>query len=138
MVAYSYVNKLICVNIFLCNKLVLLCGCRLVIPMMLVILVYSCLYKYLVSGPMIPPQITDAENCKTAWWQNILMLHNLIDTDNMVSESQLLISEGQLIQMKVKSWNVKFNSWQVKVNSCKWRSIYISKGQFIISEGQLM
>lgn len=55
--------------------------------MMLTIMLYACLYKYLVAGPIIPKQITDAENCKVNWWANLLMIGNLANTDAMVGST---------------------------------------------------
>ena len=51
---------------------------------MFVTMFYTCLYEYFTSGPMVPPFITDAENCRNNWWINLLMLNNLVDTDNAV------------------------------------------------------
>merc|ERR1711988_1005712 len=37
--------------------------------------------EYFTSGPMVPPLITDAENCRNNWWINLFMLNNLVNTD---------------------------------------------------------
>jgi len=48
---------------------------------MLVTMFYTCLYEYFTEGPMVPPLISDAENCRESWWTNLLMINNLVNTD---------------------------------------------------------
>ena len=52
---------------------------------MLNLLFYSMTYKYLAGGPFAPHLVVDAENCKVNWWSNILMMHNIVSTDKLVS-----------------------------------------------------
>jgi len=56
---------------------------RLMIPLMLVLMFYTCLYKLLVAGPLIPPQISDADRCREQWYINLFLLHNLINGNGM-------------------------------------------------------
>ena len=51
---------------------------------MLVIMFYTSTYRYLASGPLFPPDIEDAENCKINWWTNLLLVQNLVNTDQQV------------------------------------------------------
>jgi len=51
-------------------------------PLMLCTMFYTCLYEYFTVGPMVPPFITDAENCRVNWWTNLLMVGNLVDVHN--------------------------------------------------------
>jgi len=55
---------------------------KLMPAFMLCLTFYTCLYRYFTQGPMVPPEITDAENCRTNWWPNLLMISNLVNTKN--------------------------------------------------------
>ena len=52
---------------------------------MVSLLFYAMTYKYLAGGPFAPHEVVDAENCKVNWWSNLLMMHNIVSTDKLVS-----------------------------------------------------
>ena len=59
--------------------------CRLMPALMLSLALYATGYRYLGSGPLFPTDINDANTCREGyWWKNLLMLWNLVDTQNMV------------------------------------------------------
>ena len=58
---------------------------------MFVLMAFTCLYKYLGSGPMWPSSITTAEACRTSWWTNLLYVNNLVDLDDQVCSSITLV-----------------------------------------------
>ena len=50
-----------------------------------VVLGYSAAWRYWGRGPLFPINVRDAINCKTNWWVNLLMIHNIVRVDNLVS-----------------------------------------------------
>ncbi|ELT92578.1 hypothetical protein CAPTEDRAFT_186947 [Capitella teleta] len=54
---------------------------RMMPAIMLGLAFYSSLYLYLGDGPFYPPFIQDAENCRTNWWPNLLMINNIVNTE---------------------------------------------------------
>ena len=75
---------------------------RLVPTLMMVLMFYAAMYKYVSGGPLAPIKVQDAENCKENWWTDLLLVHNLVNTEKIVSGQlhlemcvQLVVS-GQL------------------------------------------
>ena len=58
---------------------------------MMVLMFYAAMYKYVSGGPIAPIKVGDAENCKINWWTDLFMLHNLVNTEEMVSGSLFMI-----------------------------------------------
>ncbi|KAK6176000.1 hypothetical protein SNE40_014370 [Patella caerulea] len=46
---------------------------------MIVLMTFSCLYKYMGDGPLWPAAIKAADYCKTNWWTNVLYVNNLVN-----------------------------------------------------------
>ena len=47
---------------------------------------YTFIWQYAASGPTYPTAIGDATNCRTNWWVDLLMVHNLVRRDTFVSD----------------------------------------------------
>ncbi|XP_064611188.1 O-acyltransferase like protein-like [Liolophura sinensis] len=50
---------------------------------MIVIMMFTGLHKYVIFGPLLPRDMSNAENCKTNWWTNLLYINNLVRVDDM-------------------------------------------------------
>ena len=50
---------------------------------MLVLLLFTATAQY-GHGPMSPAAINDRDNCESSWWVNMLLLHNIVNTDKQV------------------------------------------------------
>ena len=58
---------------------------RLTPVYMLVLMVFTTLMKYWLSGPMWPTENVPFDNCKESWWTNLLYINNFVNTENSVS-----------------------------------------------------
>lgn len=54
---------------------------------MLMLMLYTCTYAYLLGGPLTPYSVTDADNCRDLWWKNLLMISNFTQLGDTVSKS---------------------------------------------------
>ncbi|CAH1800194.1 unnamed protein product [Owenia fusiformis] len=54
---------------------------RLTPILMFVLMVYTCLYKYVGDGPVWPKSVVDPTNCLDTWWGNLLYVQNFVNTD---------------------------------------------------------
>ena len=52
--------------------------------MMMVLALFTATAKY-GFGPFSPATVNDRENCESSWWVNMLLLHNIVETDKQVS-----------------------------------------------------
>ena len=43
---------------------------------MFVLMIYSNLFHYFVTGPFMKPVLFDADTCEDTWWWNLLYLNN--------------------------------------------------------------
>ncbi|XP_046381394.2 nose resistant to fluoxetine protein 6-like [Haliotis rufescens] len=55
---------------------------RLTPVYMIVMMTFSCLYRYLGEGPLWPAELAAADNCKQVWWTNLLYVNNLVHVDD--------------------------------------------------------
>jgi hypothetical protein len=52
---------------------------------------FTATYRFSEKSPFFPPQSVDFENCRDGqWWPNLLLLHNLINTDHQVTSHCLI------------------------------------------------
>ena len=66
--------------------------------LMVMLLIYTATYKYLLGGPLTPYDVTDAENCRDLWWKNLLMISNFTELSSTVSHCSLnLMSYAYII-----------------------------------------
>ena len=62
--------------------------------MMMTLMFYTCTYRYLATGPMYPHEVGDAEGCRLNWWVDLLMVHNFVRKENMVSLREMCDAGG--------------------------------------------
>ena len=63
---------------------------RLTPPYMLFLMFYVPLFKYWSNGPFWPQMGVEIDECKDSWWQNLLYINNLIDSNKMVRTLQTI------------------------------------------------
>lgn len=55
--------------------------------LMMTLLFYTAAIYYISSGgPLAPNSVGDAGNCRVNWVTNLFLVHNLVNTDELVRE----------------------------------------------------
>ena len=60
--------------------------------LMMLLLFYTAAIYYISSGgPLAPNSVGDAGNCRVNWVTNLFLVHNLANTDELVSDQMSLL-----------------------------------------------
>lgn len=59
--------------------------CRLFPAVLFALFFYTFIWQWAGAGPTYPIIVGDATNCRTNWWVDLLMLHNVLNRDYFVS-----------------------------------------------------
>ena len=76
---------------------------------MFVLMLYSNLFHYFVTGPFMKPVLFDADTCEDTWWWNLLYLNNFFTDDGYVSQPTCLTSLHTFALSPVKFFKVWTN-----------------------------
>ena len=61
--------------------------------LMMLLLFYTAAIYYISSGgPLAPNSVGDAGNCRVNWVTNLFLVHNLANTDELVSDQMSLFA----------------------------------------------